>query len=777
MKRTVSVFILILTFLALASFIPAHAQSTYSDDNEILDIRVKGNYAISTATILNQLKMRPGDKFTEGILNREIKRLYSTGYFADVFVETEKHPDGMIIIFNVVEKPVVEKIEFQGNARLKSRKLLTKVKLKEGVLLDFTLISQDMEAIRNYYVEEGYSNVLVDYKIETDPTTGKAILTFIIDEGASLRIKSITYEGNEHVPAKELEKYMSTQTAWWFIRKGAFDESKFQSDLGRIRTMYRSKGFLDARVTSEIDYSDDGEYMLVTVLVDEGEQYLVGDVIIEGQLAFPEIDIQELIHVKTGDPFDYTRIKEDTEGIRTLYYDKGYMNAEIDLKHRYNATDDRMDMVYTITAHEEVYVGMINVIGNTKTKDKVIRRELRVYPGEKYDGEKLKKSKERIYNLGFFEDVYFETVPTDDPNVKNLNVTVKETKTGEISFGGGYSSVDAFIGFAQVRQRNFDLLSFPTFTGGGQDLTIRAEIGSARSNYFVSWTDPWIFDFPYLFGFDIYRQEHDRFRDSGYGYDETRTGGSLRVGKEITDELSTGLVYNLEQVEISDVPSEATDALKREEGKNMLSRLTWNVQYDLRDNKYVPTKGFVVGTSLENAGGFIGGDKDFFKFFSYGSYYHSIIEHVVLELKLQGGIVQNYGKSKEVPIYERFFAGGANTVRGYKERGVGPRDRGSNSPLGGEAMLIGNIEVVFPIWKKLVKGAVFFDAGNVWEEANLKSLTSGMKDDAGFKAGTGVGIRVKTPIGPVKLDYGWPLIKNYDDEQTGEFYFSVTHGF
>ena len=774
MIRKIFISIFVLIFLVSGSF-PVWGQSS-SSDKKIIDIKVQGNYAISTATILNQLKMKPGDVFVETALNREIKRLYATGYFADVFVETEDLPDGVVVVFSVVEKPVVEKIEFRGNARLKARSLIKKISLKEGVLLDFSVISQDMAAIRSYYVEEGYSNVLVDYKIETDPATGKAVIIFIIDEGAPLRIKSITFEGNEHIPGKELEQYMSTKTAWWFIRKGAFDEDKFQSDLGRIRTMYRSKGFLDAKLTSEVNYSDDGEFMLITILVDEGQRYLVGDVLVEGELAFPEMDIRDRIHVKTGDPFDYTKIKEDTENIRTLYYDKGYMNAEVDLKHRYNSASDRMDMVYTITAHEEVYVGMINVLGNTKTKDKVIRRELRVYPGEKYDGEKLKKSKERIYNLGFFEDVYFETVPTDDPNIKNLNVTVKETKTGEISFGGGYSSIEAFIGFAQVKQRNFDLLNFPTFTGGGQDLTIRGEIGNARTNYFLSWTDPWIFDFPYLFGFDIYRQEHKRFGDSGYGYDETRTGGSLRIGKELTDELSTGLVYNLEEVKISNLQENASDALTRELGTNWLSRITWNVQYDTRDNKYSPTKGFVLGSSLENAGGFLGGNKDFVKAYGYGSYYYSIFESVVLELKLQGGGVQNYGKSDSVPIYERFFAGGANTIRGYKERAVGPRDVGSNTALGGEAMLVGNAEVTFPIWKKLIKGAVFFDAGNVWEEADLKALTTA-KGDAGWKAGTGIGVRVKTPIGPVKLDYGFPLVKNYDDKRSGEFYFSVTHGF
>jgi len=776
MKKRIISSILVLALFCVGFGVIVWAQSGTAASTRVSDIRIKGNDAVSTATIINKLKLKTGDVYEESALNKELKRLYATGYFTDVFVETEEHAEGVIVTFTVVEKPVITKVEFRGNQKIKTGRLMKKVSIKEGVLLDHSLLSQDIAVIRAHYIEQGYSKVKIDYSIETDPDTGESTVVFLIDEGDPFRIKTIEFEGNENIKSNELMKYMSTKTAWWFIRKGAFDEAQFESDLERIRNLYRSKGFLDATTSSRIDYSEDGKFMYLTVIVNEGKQYMVGTINIDGDLKFPEEEIRGKITIKTDGPFDYTEIKEDVDEVRSFYYDKGYMNAEIDLAHQYDAATDRMDIIYRIQAHDEVYVGRVNVIGNTKTKDKVIRRELRLYPGEKYDGKKLKKSKERIYNLGFFEDVYFDTVPTDEPNVKDLNVTVKETKTGEFSFGGGYSSVDAFIGFVQVRQRNFDIMNFPTFTGSGQDLTIRAELGSARTNYLLSWTDPWIFDYPFLFGFDVYRQEHDRFRDSGYGYDEVRTGGSLRLGKDITDELSTGLIYNLEEVKISDIPDNATEALKREEGTNMISRITWNLQYDTRDNQYSPTKGLLTGSSVENAGGFIGGDKDFYKFYGYSKFYFSIIENIVLELKGRGGIIQNYGDSDEVPIYERFFAGGARTIRGYRERGVGPRDRGTNTALGGEAMAIANAEVVFPIYKKIIKGAVFFDVGNVWEEASVKNLT-GSKDDTGWKMGTGIGVRVKTPIGPVKLDYGFPLSDNYDDKKEGHLYFSVSHGF
>ncbi len=676
------------------------------------------------------------------------------------------------MVFTVVEKPIVKDIEFQGNSRISSRKLKKKITLKTGVLLDYNTLSQDVAEITNFYIQEGYSKVNVDYRIDSDPDTGEAIVVFVIDEGFPRKIRSIVIEGNKNITDAEIRKYMTTKKAFFFIQKGAYNQEKFDADLNRIKMLYRSKGFLDTTVTSKIDTSDDGANIYITVIIDEGERYLVGQMDLEGKMNFPEAEVRSKIKIRPGDPFDYSRIKEDVDNIRSFYYDYGYMDADIDLKHKYNAKDDRMDLNFDINSNDVIYVGKINIIGNTKTKDKVIRREIRAYPGERYDGKKLKKSKERIYNMGFFEDVYLETVPTSTPDVKDLNITVKETKTGELSFGGGYSSVDAFIGFAQIKQKNFDILNFPTFTGGGQDLTIRGEIGSTRTNYFLSWTDPWIFDLPLLFGADLYREEHDRDSDSGWDYTETRTGGSLRFGKEITDEWNTGLIYNLEEVKISDIPDDSSQDLKDELGTNYLSRVTWNLQYDSRDNKFSPKKGWLIGSSLENSGGFLGGDKDFVKGSGVITYYHTFFEIFVLELKARGGVVKEYGDSDSVPIYERFFAGGATTIRGYKQRAVGPRDSDDNNvAVGGRARAIGNVEITFPVFKNLIKGAVFYDIGTV--TARVQDIT---KADE-YKAGAGLGVRVKTPIGPVKLDWGYPLNDNWNDKKEGQFYFSVSHGF
>ncbi|MBF0493698.1 MAG: outer membrane protein assembly factor BamA [Candidatus Omnitrophica bacterium] len=779
-KRT-SLALVVLGFVTVLSgicgIVSADDTKTVASTGErrIVDIQVKGNNSVSTPTITNRLKVQVGDTFDETALNKELKRLYAMGYFNDVTVEYEDNKEGVVVIFKVTEKPVVVGIEFRGNTRLAKGKIQKKITIKEGDLLDYNVVSQDAAKIKAYYIEEGYPKADVQYRVE-DEKNGKAKLAFIVSEGETVIVKKINFEGNKNIPKADLAAVMATKTGFWFIRKGAYDEEKFQADVARVASLYRTKGYLDVKVDSRLDYSKDGKSMFITVVIDEGKAYKVGDIIINGNLIVPKADIQKLITIKSGENFDYKKIKDDIESVRMFYYDKGYMNAEVDMDHKYKPDIDKMVLTFNIEPHDIVYVGKVAITGNTKTRDNVIRREVRVYPGEKYDGKALRKSKERIYNLGFFEDVYFETVPTNDPNVKDLNVTVKETKTGEFSFGGGYSSIDAFIGFVQVRQKNFDLLDFPTFTGAGQDLVIRAEAGSNRTNYLLSWTDPWIFGYPYLFGVDLYREEHNRSGLSGYDYDERRTGASFRGGKDLTDELNAGLVYNIEQVNLSNVPDNSSSALTDEVGTNILSSLTGSLNYDTRDNKFSPTEGLLTGLSVKNAGGFIGGDRTFVKGGIDGAYYYSIFNNIVLEVKGMFGCGTEYGDSDTIPIYERYFAGGANTIRGYEQRAVGPRDPNNNAAVGGDTTAIFNTEVTFPIFKNIIKGAVFYDAGNVWANAGQKNR-SALREDNAIKMGAGTGVRVKTPIGPLKLDYGYPLSDNFDDKKEGQFYFSMSHGF
>ena len=735
----------------------------------VLTIRVKGNQVISEATILSKIKIKPGSPFLQEIVNDDIKRLYALGYFTDVAVDVEDYKEGVMVTIIVEEKAVVSAITFEGNKRIRTPRLKQIMQIKEGDMLNYSTLSGDISQIKSFYEKNGFYRIRVRYELEKDKTPNQVTIRILVQEEARIRIKRIRIEGNKAVKRSKILGLMNTKPAWFF-RRGYLNDEMLENDIARIKMYYQDLGYLDISVTPKFDYEEEKGVMYITIQIDEGALYRVGDISVAGKTVFPEEEIRKEITFKKGDPFNYSTLRKDIENIRSMYYQKGYMNSEIAVDRRLDPQTKRFDLIFDVNAGEVIYIGKIDIKGNTKTKDVVIRRELRAYPGERFDGDRIRRSKERLYNLGFFEDIYFETKPTTNPSVNDLEVSVKETKTGEFSFGGGYSSVDEFIGFVQVMQKNFDLLNFPYFTGDGQLLAIRAELGTARSDYDITWTEPWIFDYPLAFGFDAYHRTHLRRTHVGYGFKEVRAGGDLRLGKEFLEYFRGDLMYRLENVDISGISDEASQDLKDEEGDKWLSSLLLGVFFDNRDNIYSPTRGFVTGISLENTGGFLMGDKNYVKGFYSGSFYYSPLNKIVLELKGRAGLGDSYGDTDNLPIYERFYAGGANTIRGYRERKVGPRDPDSNDPIGGESTLVGNAEVSFPIYENLIKGAVFYDVGSVWEKI-------GDFGQGGYKQGVGVGVRVKTPIGPIKIDWGYPLNENHDDRREGQFYFSASHGF
>lgn len=758
-------------FQFFAQDLYSQAQSPASGEEKLVTaLRVKNNRAISTETVLSKIRTKIGDRFSQDVLNDDLKRLYATQYFTDVSLDIEDYEGGFAVTFIVEEKPTIEDIVFKGNKAFRAQKLKSTMKSKANEMLNLALLAQDISDIKSLYVKKGYPMAEVKYTVDLNKDTNKAILTIDIEERTRVKVASIKIVGNKAIKTGDITKVLGTKAAWLFF-SGVYNDETLQEDLEKVKALYDDRGYMDAEVKPKLDYSKEGTVLDITLEINEGKLYRVGDITLKGNLVFAEKDLRHNIKMKTGKPFSARELRDDSYNLRQYYYKYGYMNVVIDLDRNLNQQTGNIDISYNIDAKEVVYVGKIEVRGNVKTRDVIVRREIRIYPGQKFDGEKIRRSKERLYNLGFFENVSFDTEPTEVPNVQNLIVTVKETKTGEFSFGGGYSSVDMLVGFVEITQRNFDIMNFPTFTGGGQNLTIKAELGMVRSNYNIGWTDPWIFGWPFLFGFDVYRTAHNKATDIGWGYDEIRTGGDLRVGKEFTDTFRGDLFYRLEEIKISNVDDNSSKDFKNEEGRNLLSSLTLELAQDTRDNIFNPGKGYVLSGSIEDAGGIFFGDKDFVKGTVSAAYYHTFFEKVVLEVKGRMGLENAYGDSSEVPIYERFYAGGANTIRGYRERYVGPRDPGSNEPIGGEALLVGNAEVTFPIYEKVLKGAIFYDVGNVWRRA--EDFIAG----GNYRSGVGVGVRVKTPVGPVKVDYGYPLVRNYDDDRNGEFYFSMSRGF
>ncbi len=741
---------------------------------------MKGNKSVSSLTILAKVRTQIGQPPSSSVLNEDLKRLYGMGFFTDVRIEQEDIEDGIKVIFLVTEKPVLSEIRIDGNRQVKKDDIKKEMQSAVGDFVDQKRVRDDVDAVKKLYEKKGFSDAKVDDALDVNQDTNQAVLKVLIDEGSKIRVKQIVVVGNSTLKSGEITKVMKTKTSsWWgWFHSGYLKEEELDEDIERIKALYDENGFSDAEVTAETQPmagasasggKDSGDTIL-KVNVKEGKKYLVGDIGLKGNTVLQENEIMKSIQMTRLKPFSKRALRLDVSNIQDLYFEKGYLSAQIRSESTYNETSDRVDINYSIVENELTFVEKVRILGNTKTKDIVIRRELRAYPGESFSGAKLKRSKERLYNLGFFEDVRFDTEPGSLPGTKDLVVTVKEAKTGEFSFGGGYSSIDSIIGFAQIRQKNFDWQNMKTFTGAGQDFGLRVELGSVRKNAELSFTEPWVFGYPYSFGFDIYRKEFSRSGNSGYFFNQRKTGFDLRLGKEFTEYDKGLLMYKLEEVKISDIPDDASQLLKNEIGRNVTSSLALTLTHDQRDNMFNPTKGYLMTATGEYAGGFLSGDKDFTKLDGLASTYFKNFNQMVLELKIRAGIADSFDDTPKIPIYERFFIGGANTIRGYRESRIGPRDTGNQQPIGGESYWGANIEEAFPIYPNLIKGAVFFDMGNNYE--SISKFGSG-----GIFSGVGVGVRVKTPIGPVKLDAGYPLDDVINEKKEIRFYFNISQGF
>lgn len=751
--------------LFLCSALLAEAQD--APQQLVTKVEVEGNKNISGATILSKVRTRQGKPFSQLIASDDLKRLYALGHFTDIKIDLQDEEGGVAVIFRVKEKPIVSEIDLSGNKSIRKEKLQELIKSKIGEFFNLQQLKQDMRDVQKAYEAKGFPLANIDYEMQVDDQTNEAKILINIQEKMRVKIKEIHIEGNLTFSDKKMLKLMRTRRDSLFT-SGLYREEVLDLDLERIKSFYHQNGFLDVQAAYEKSLGPEKKRMYITVRIDEGKQYLIGEIKIQGTVIFPEKEIKDRLSMKPDRVFNKDELKYDISNVQSFYFEKGYITAEVSVDTILNAETGKMDLIYNVVENELAYIDKIKIRGNTKTRDIVIRRELRAYPGEAFDGAKLKRSKERLYNLGFFQELSYDTEPTGVPNRRDLIVNVKEAKTGEFAFGAGFSSVDRFVGFVEIAQRNFDITNWHTFTGAGQDMRIKAEFGTSRREYDLSFTEPWIFGYPLSFGIDGYNRVRERSGTTGYSYDEQRTGGDIRLGKEFTEFLRADLMYRFESVDISNVPSDASQALRDEQGRNTISSLYLGLTRDSRDNIYGPSKGLVLSCSGEVAGGPLGQDKDFTKVIGTFDFYKTLIKELLLELKIVAAGADTFSDTDSLPIYERFYAGGTNTIRGFKERAVGPKDT-SGEPIGGESILYGTCELTYPIFK-LFKAAAFYDFGNVWE--NLGEFASG-----DFKYSVGIGVRVKTPMGPVKLDYGYPLEVDPGENKEGRFHFSMSRGF
>lgn len=738
----------------------SNAQTTRYEGEIVKKVCVLGNKLVSEKVILAKVKTKVGDKFSKETINEDLKRLYDSGYFSNISIDVEPVEGGVKVSFIVKEKPMLKDIIFIGNKKFKSSKLQKLMKSKVGEVLNESQVKDDIEEIKDFYEKKGFTLAKIEHEISVDSATGRAIVTVYIEEGLRVHIVDVKFVGNKVLKPKDILKVMRTRRQTLFT-SGILKEEEFSDDLERIKDLYRSKGYLDVKIVDvKREYNEDKTKVWLTIEISEGKQYFTGKITITGNEKFKTEELQKRLKVKSGDVFSPPLLNKDLASLRDFYYEKGYIDARVKAKTTLDEETGRMDITYQIKEGEITYVGRVDVRGNSRTKDIVIRREVLVVPGEVCDSIKIKKSQERLQNLGYFEYVDVSLRPTEVKNKKDVVIEVKEQKTGEISFGAGYSSIDYLIGFVEISQKNFDITNFPTFVGGGQKLRLRAEVGSERQDYVLSFTEPWFLGRRLSAGFDIFKRTRKYY--SKY-FDEERFGGDIRFGVGLGEYNRADLIYTYQKIDITDVREDASNAIKEEEGTRYVGSIGLALTRDTRDSYIFPTKGYRLSFRPEVAG--IGGDTEFWKLTGSGSIYIPLFFEHVLRIGGQAGVVDRYGDTTKVPIFDRFFLGGATTVRGFDYRAISPRDE-NNEPIGGNTMGMATIEYTFPLITR-VRGAFFYDIGGVFPD-------TGEFDFGNLNAAVGVGIRLNLPIGPIQVDYGWPVMTDQVNEgANGRFSFTM----
>lgn len=755
-RKIISFFTIVFLFGTVLSF----AETAKYENEVVKEVSVLGNKLVSESNVLAKVKTKPGDKYSKETVNEDLKRLYDSGYFSSISIDVEPVEGGVRIVYVVKEKPMLKEVIFIGNKKFKSSRLQRIMKSNVGEVLNESQIKEDIEEIKDFYEKKGFTLAKITHEINVDEASGRAIVTVYIEEGLRVYIIDIKFSGNKVFSNKDILKVMRTRKDSLFT-SGILNEEQFEEDLDNIVQLYRSKGYIDAKVLEvKRDYNEEKTKVWLTIEVSEGRQYFVGNITISGNEKYSLEQLQKEVKAKTGDVFSPPGLNKDLGRLRDFYYSKGYIDARVRASTSLDEQTGRMNIDYKIMEGQITYVNRVDVRGNTRTKDIVIRREVTVIPGQVCDSVKLKRSQERLQNLGYFKYVDVSLRPTEQKGKKDVVIEVEEQKTGEISFGAGYSSIDYLIGFVEISQKNFDIMNFPSFTGGGQKMRVRAEIGSKRQDYVISFTEPWFLGRRLAAGFDIFKRTRKYY--SKY-YEEKRLGGDVRLGKELGEFNRADLIYSYQRVDIDHVLDTASWEIKQEEGTRYVGTVGLTLSRDTRDSWLLPTKGYRLSVTPEIAG--VGGDTDFYKLTGSGSVYFPLFWEHVLRLGAQAGVVEQYGNSNRVPIFDRFFLGGANTIRGFDYRAISPRDE-NDEPIGGKTMGMATAEYTFPLITR-VRGAFFFDVGGVFPDA-------GQFDFGQLDGAVGLGVRLNLPIGPIQVDYGWPVITDDNNKgETGRFSFTM----
>ena len=726
---------------------------------QIDSIYIKGNKRIETDAILAVIESQSGRAYDPSLLDKDLKSIYQMGYFEDVQIDVEDGLRGKVVTFKVNEKPSIGKIAFEGNKNIDQKDLMEVLGIKQYAILNMKEVKDSIERLKDHYHEKRYYNVEINEKIEDLPNN-EVSLTYKIKEGERASIRKIAFVGNVSFGDDELKDAMETSERGFFsfiTNSGHLDSKKLENDIFKLTSFYHNHGYIKAKVGEpEISYKRD-EDIRITITINEGPQYTINKVSIEGDLIKDVDELYQGLKIIKEKVYNREVIRADTLRLSEIYADEGYAFVDIASQIKESDEEKTVDVTYRISKGKKVRFERITISGNEQTRDKVIRRELQVIEGGYFSGKKLKRSSQNLYRLGFFDEVEMNTKKGSSDDQMVLDVHVNEMPTGMLSFGVGYSSVEKTMAMVELSKNNL--------FGLGQLVSAKAYFSSVSTRYSLSFTEPWLFGKPISGGIEIYDWE--------YEYDEytkRSKGGKAKFGFPLGIDFTKGsIIYTYDDSFISDVSESASQEVKDVEGSNITSSLTPIISRDSRDRYFNARRGSVNSLSVEYAGGVLGGDNYFTKYILKSARFFPIFEDSSFSVQGRWGYAKRRPGGK-LPIYEKFELGGMNTVRGFSYGSISIIDPVSGDNIGGEKMMVYNFEFRFPIQKEQgVVGVLFFDAGNVFSKDDPLTFE-------GIRMSAGTGIRWYTPIGPLRLEWGYNLNRKKGEDQS-DFEFTIGTAF
>lgn len=728
--------------LFAVSFRPASAQVII-----IKEIEIQGNRRVQETVIRGRVQAKVGDAFVPSRLSEDVKSIFGLGFFDDVQLKVEEFEGGVKVTFLLAERPLLGEVRFEGNSEIKTTTLEEKVEIRVGGLYNPVEVQRARDRIKEIYEEDGFFEVEVTSETQKRDE-GSVAVTFKIAEGRKIRIETIVIEGAQGLKPSDIKSIMRTQERLFFILRGTVQRQLLDEDLDRIGLYYQDHGYIQARVEShEMVVDRQKARVTIRIKVVEGPQFKLGAIEVRGATILPETEVKRQVTLKPGDVFSRWKIHQNAKAISDLYGTIGRASADAIPITQINSESRTVDLTFEIKEGPETFVERINISGNTRSSEKILRRELLLTEGDLFTTQKLTRSRQRLLNLGYFDEVNATTAPGSTQDKVVLSIEVKERPTGMFSAGVGYSSVDQLVGTLDLSQRNL--------FGRGQELFFRVRIGAKSQIGHIGFTEPWLFDRPLSAGFDIQENRRD-FNDFNI---ESRSL-TLRASHPFFDFWRGFVTYRLSRDEVSDVAENASDLLREQIGKTITSAVTLSAVRDSRDNIYEPTRGGRLSLTTDIAG--LGGDNHFGKVIGEVSQFYPIFWGTIIGFRAEAGYVTGFIDEK-VPIFERFFLGGPNSVRSLKSRSIGPTDE-NGQIVGGTSELLFNIEYLIPLIYRF-RLAAFFDAGNSYGFGQAFDPTD-------LRYAVGPGVRWFSPFGPLRVDWGYNLNPKGTEKKT-QFQFSV----